>query len=477
MALVLGIDSSTQSTKALLVDADDGTVVDQRTAPHPPGTEVDPRAWLTRRRRRRPPGLLDAGRRRRRRRPAARHGRARRGRRAGARRPAVERHPVGAGAARDLIAEMGGPAGVRRRDRQRAGRVVHRRPSCAGCATTNPTAPRGSTGCCSPTTTSRRHLRRPGHRRRSPTAATPPAPATSPPARAPGDPTCSSRRWVTTPRLPRVVAPGDGRRPRPRRAGARRAGTGDNMAAALGLDLEPGDVAGLDRHLRRRLDGEPDADRRRDRRGHRLRRRHRRLPADGHHHERRRHPRPPGRAGSASTTTGWPRWPSSRRPAPDGVTLLPYYGGERTPNRPGRRRHLDRPHPAHHPRRPRPGRRTRRCCARSPTRSTRWSRRPASSPRRLLLVGGAARSPAVRALAPPILGRAGRRSPPPAEYVALGAARQAAWALSGSRRAADVAAARRPSCSRPSPPPPSASGYAALRDRTAHWTDHREGTA
>src|SRR3954464_10813309 len=43
---VLGVDSSTQSTKALLIDASDGTVVEQRTAPHPSGTEVDPRAWL-----------------------------------------------------------------------------------------------------------------------------------------------------------------------------------------------------------------------------------------------------------------------------------------------------------------------------------------------------------------------------------------------------------------------------------------------
>jgi len=46
MPLALGVDSSTQSTKAVLVDADDGTVVEQRSAPHPPGTEVDPRAWL-----------------------------------------------------------------------------------------------------------------------------------------------------------------------------------------------------------------------------------------------------------------------------------------------------------------------------------------------------------------------------------------------------------------------------------------------
>ncbi|WP_344734406.1 FGGY family carbohydrate kinase, partial [Nocardioides fonticola] len=46
MTYVIGVDSSTQSTKALLVDAADGTVVESRTAPHPAGTSVDPRAWL-----------------------------------------------------------------------------------------------------------------------------------------------------------------------------------------------------------------------------------------------------------------------------------------------------------------------------------------------------------------------------------------------------------------------------------------------
>ena len=44
--LVLGIDSSTQSCKALLVDSETGEVVDSRRAPHPDGTEVDPRAWI-----------------------------------------------------------------------------------------------------------------------------------------------------------------------------------------------------------------------------------------------------------------------------------------------------------------------------------------------------------------------------------------------------------------------------------------------
>ena len=49
---------------------------------------------------------------------------------------------------------------------------------------------------------------------------------------------------------------------------------------------------------------------------------------------------------------------------------------------------------------------------------------------RVLLVGGAASSPAVQQLAPGIFGRP-VLVPPPGEYVADGAARQAAWVLSG----------------------------------------------
>lgn len=45
-ATVLGVDSSTQSTKALVVCATTGRVLAEGRAPHPPGTEVDPRAWL-----------------------------------------------------------------------------------------------------------------------------------------------------------------------------------------------------------------------------------------------------------------------------------------------------------------------------------------------------------------------------------------------------------------------------------------------
>ena len=47
MTLVAGIDSSTQSCKILVCDADSGRIVRSGSAPHPPGTEVDPEAWWT----------------------------------------------------------------------------------------------------------------------------------------------------------------------------------------------------------------------------------------------------------------------------------------------------------------------------------------------------------------------------------------------------------------------------------------------
>ena len=50
---------------------------------------------------------------------------------------------------------------------------------------------------------------------------------------------------------------------------------------------------------------------------------------------------------------------------------------------------------------------------------------------RVLLIGGGAKSPAARRLAPGIFG-VPVLVPAPEEYVALGAARQAAWALAGT---------------------------------------------
>ena len=45
--LVAGVDSSTQSCKVVIRDADTGTLVRSGRAPHPEGTEVDPRHWWT----------------------------------------------------------------------------------------------------------------------------------------------------------------------------------------------------------------------------------------------------------------------------------------------------------------------------------------------------------------------------------------------------------------------------------------------
>lgn len=46
MTLVAGVDSSTQSTKVVICDADSGEVIREGSAPHPAGTEVDPNAWM-----------------------------------------------------------------------------------------------------------------------------------------------------------------------------------------------------------------------------------------------------------------------------------------------------------------------------------------------------------------------------------------------------------------------------------------------
>jgi xylulokinase len=46
MALVMGVDSSTQSCKVVVRDADSGLLVRSGRASHPDGTEIDPQRWL-----------------------------------------------------------------------------------------------------------------------------------------------------------------------------------------------------------------------------------------------------------------------------------------------------------------------------------------------------------------------------------------------------------------------------------------------
>src|ERR1700742_4998717 len=47
MTLVAGVDSSTQSCKVVIRDADSGELVRSGRAAHPDATEVDPQAWWT----------------------------------------------------------------------------------------------------------------------------------------------------------------------------------------------------------------------------------------------------------------------------------------------------------------------------------------------------------------------------------------------------------------------------------------------
>jgi xylulokinase len=113
----------------------------------------------------------------------------------------------------------------------------------------------------------------------------------------------------------------------------------------------------------------------------------------------------------------------------DGLVLVPYLEGERTPNRPdasgtlhGLR--LDTATPAHLARAAVEGLL---CSLADAVDALVELGIPAS---RVLIVGGGARSEAVRRIAPTVFG-CPVVVPEPSEFVADGAARQAAWALSG----------------------------------------------
>lgn len=45
MTLVAGVDSSTQSCKIVILDADTGLLIRGGRSAHPEGTEVDPEFW------------------------------------------------------------------------------------------------------------------------------------------------------------------------------------------------------------------------------------------------------------------------------------------------------------------------------------------------------------------------------------------------------------------------------------------------
>ncbi|GAA3201033.1 xylulokinase [Actinocorallia longicatena] len=114
-------------------------------------------------------------------------------------------------------------------------------------------------------------------------------------------------------------------------------------------------------------------------------------------------------------------------PGAGGLTLLPYLDGERTPDRPTASGVLS-------------GLTTRNAGRENLARAgvegmlaslAEAADRLGAEPSRIVLIGGAAVSEAVRKIAPEVFG-VPVCVPRPAEYVALGAARQAAWALTGT---------------------------------------------
>jgi xylulokinase len=154
-------------------------------------------------------------------------------------------------------------------------------------------------------------------------------------------------------------------------------------------------------------------------------------------------------------------------PGAGGLTLLPYLDGERSPNRPDAHGVLSGMTSANT---------TPENLARAAVESVLCSLADAIgnladcgiAARRVILIGGAARSPAARAIAPAIFG-VPVTVPAPAEYVALGAARQAAWAASGADTPPAWPLAGTSAEYTAEPSPQVREKYAVLRDATLGW--------
>ncbi|MGY1761661.1 xylulokinase [Geodermatophilus sp. SYSU D00779] len=438
MTLVAGVDSSTQSCKVVVRDAETGALVREGRAPHPDGTEVDPAAWRAALRTAidGAGGLGDV---------AAvavggqQHGMVCLDEDGAVVRPALLWNDTrSAGAAADLVAELGGPEAGGRAWADAVGLV--------------PVA--------SFTVTKLRWLAQhePGNAARTAAVCLPHDWLTWELAGAPGVDTLVTdrgdasgtgywspltgeyrldlleRAFGRTPVVPRVLGPAE-----PAgtvAAGALAAdggavlgpGTGDNAAAALGLSAEPGDVVvsiGTSGVVST-VSTTPMTD-------------------------------PTGTVAGFADATGHflplvttlnaarvldatarllgvdhaelSRLALSAPPGAGGLVLVPYLEGERTPNKPYATGALHgltltTADPAHLARAAVEGLL---CGLADGLAAVAAGGTPV---RRVFLVGGGARSEAVRRIAPAVLG-VPVLVPPPGEYVADGAARQAAWVLAG----------------------------------------------
>jgi xylulokinase len=463
--LVAGVDSSTQSTKVLLCQAEDGVVVGQSSAPHPDGTECDPGLWWQ--------ALGEAGRGLLDRADAIgvaaqQHGMVVLDEAGQVIRPALLWNDMrSAPQAAALIAELGGPAEWARRT--------------------------GSVPTASFTVTKLRWLAE-----HEPAAAERTAHVLLPhdwltwrltglrggPVEAVTDRGDASGTGYFSPALskwlpeiaeaalghpvglPRLAAPAEivGRTPG---GAALSAGTGDNMGAALGLGVGLGEVVvsiGTS-GTAYAVAAEPAADESglvagfADATG-------RFLPLVA-----------TVNAARILTVTarmlgtdpsGLSSLALAAQAGAGGLTLLPYLDGERSPNRPdasGVLRGLTSTNT------------TPENLARAAVEALLCSLADAIgnladcgiTAQRVILIGGAARSEAVRRIAPAIF-EVPVTVPPPAEYVALGAARQAAWALSGAESPPEWPLPGTSAEYTAEPVPLVRERYAALRDATVGWS-------
>ena len=459
--LVAGIDSSTQATKVVVRDAATGALAREGRSPHPPGTEVDPEAWWQAFGAATAGGLLDgvaaigvAG---------QQHGLVLLDEDGAVVRPALLWNDTrSAGASADLVAELGGPQAwaeavgsvpVASFTVTKLRWVAEHEPANADRAATvvlphdyltwrlrcrdgDPTTDRGDasgTGYWSP-------------------------------ARGEYRPDLLRLAFGRDLQVPTVLAPADAAGTTAEGA-VLSAGTGDNMAAALGVGAGPGDVIvsigtsgtvfGV--HARPRADATGVVAGFADATG-------RFLPLVCTMNA----------ARVLSTTAALlgvdqARFDDLARSAPpgaDGVVLVPYFDGERTPNLPDASgtiaglRH-DNATPANLARAAVEGVL---CGLAEGLDALRADGLPVG---RIILVGGGARSRAVQAMAAGILGAA-VETPHPSEHVADGAARQAAWALLDSPEP--------PSWEIPAGPVLQADPMTAVRERYAEVRDHTVAT-
>jgi len=156
----------------------------------------------------------------------------------------------------------------------------------------------------------------------------------------------------------------------------------------------------------------------------------------------------------------------SAKPGANGLSLLPYFEGERTPNRPTATgvfsgMNLNNSNPAD--------------IARAMVEGMLCGlvdavdalEKLGVNVKRIILIGGAAKNPAVSQIAAALFGRE-VLVPPAGEYVANGAARQAAWALLGGDAAPiwDLGTIEKVNSSAT---PDVVERYRTLRDRTEGW--------